>query len=188
MSGSHKMGHVQPFQNYLFTLAALLILTAVTVIVSRITPSLFVAMTVAFLKASLVVLFFMHGKYEGKATWAFIYYPFVLLAILLGAVFLDYSFGKDRTNPDNYLAKPLSLKDPLNPFYKDHGDAGHASQGHKPAAAEHGATAEHEAAAEHGATTEETTGQHGEATEAPAEGATTENPPEGDNANNEGNH
>jgi len=101
MSEERKMGHVQPFKNYLYTFMALLALTVITVLASRIhfKPHLWndvAAVGIAGIKASLVTLFFMHGRYEGRLTWAFGYYPVILLLLLLGAVFLDYGFRGDE--------------------------------------------------------------------------------------------
>ena len=94
-----KMGHVQPFGTYVKVFASLLFLTVVTVWVARFDFGIMnnmVAVGVATIKASLVTLFFMHGKYEGKITWAFVYYPVLLLILLLGALFLDYGYRDDE--------------------------------------------------------------------------------------------
>lgn len=106
------MGHVQDFKVYLGVLLALFVLTVVTVLASTVHFGIWnnvIAVGIAAIKASLVVLFFMHGKYEKQETWAFIYYPLILLAILLGGVFLDYGAGASRTNKANYLVMPQSV-------------------------------------------------------------------------------
>lgn len=158
MSGEHKMGHVQPMRNYVLTLLALLILTGITVGISIITPSLIVAMVVAGFKATLVALFFMHGKYEGKDVWSFIIYPFAILAILLVAIYGDYYTGASRTDKTNYLANPSSLVDRAH-----HGDE-HGGDSHG-AAGDHGES--HDAAGDHG---EKKDDQPAEAKDAAKEG------------------
>lgn len=180
MSGDHKMGHVQPMKNYVFTFLALLTLTVITVWVSRITPSLVVAMGVASCKALLVALFFMHGKYEGKDVWSFIVYPFAILAILLLFVFVDYFTGATRTDKENYIVKPVSIVERSH-----HGDD-HSGE-------THGAAVDHDAAGDaHG----DASGDHGDGQDASgekkddhsAEGGDDSAKEGGDDHGNEGDH
>jgi cytochrome c oxidase subunit 4 len=49
-----------------------------------------VAMTIAFVKALLVVLFFMHVLHSNRLTWVFAGAAFVWLGILLALTFNDY--------------------------------------------------------------------------------------------------
>ena len=49
-----------------------------------------VAMLIAVTKATLVVLFFMHVRYEGRLTFVFAIASFSWLAILLLLIFTDY--------------------------------------------------------------------------------------------------
>jgi cytochrome c oxidase subunit IV len=65
---------------------ALLLLTAVTVLVSYVDLGLWnavVALLIASVKASLVVLFFMHLKGETRLVWGFALVPFVFLVLIL---------------------------------------------------------------------------------------------------------
>ena len=101
MSDEHKMGHLQDFKVYAGVLAALMFLTLVTVGASEINfgselISNIVAVVIATIKAALVTSVFMHGRFESKITWAFIYYPVILLLLLLGALFLDYGFRDEH--------------------------------------------------------------------------------------------
>jgi cytochrome c oxidase subunit 4 len=70
--------------------AALLLLTVVTVLVSYVdlgAGNVVVALLIASAKASLVALFFMHLKGEGRLVWGFALFPIVfLLLILLGTL------------------------------------------------------------------------------------------------------
>jgi cytochrome c oxidase subunit 4 len=72
--------HVSPLGLYLGVFGVLLVLTIITVLVSVIglppTISVLVAMAVATVKASFVVLFFMHLKYDNK------FYSFIFLSSL----------------------------------------------------------------------------------------------------------
>lgn len=97
-SDSHELGHILPFKTYASVFAALLVLTVVTVWVSRHdfgTWNIVVAMFVASIKAMLVALFFMHLKYEKPMTWIYAIFPLVLLVLLLGGVFIDNPFRSD---------------------------------------------------------------------------------------------
>jgi cytochrome c oxidase subunit IV len=72
--------HVLPMKVYLGVWAALVFLTVVTVAVSRFdfgSANTFVALVVATIKGTLVVLYFMHLRYDNKL------YLIILLASLL---------------------------------------------------------------------------------------------------------
>ena len=91
-------GHVVPLAVFNRVLIALLVLTFLTVAISRLDLgawNIVGAMVIASIKASLVIAFFMHGKYENRIIWAYIILPFVLLAILIGGVFTDNPFRGD---------------------------------------------------------------------------------------------
>jgi cytochrome c oxidase subunit 4 len=83
------------YQTLGLVLSGLLLLTAVTVGVSYIDLgvfNVFLALGIACTKVSLVLLFFMHLKYEGPA----IRYSFIgticFLAIMIGFTFFDVAF------------------------------------------------------------------------------------------------
>ena len=87
--------HPQPYRHLLAVFVGLLALTAVTVAVSRVhlgALNVWAALLIASVKSSLVLLFFMHLKYEGR----FIRITFVVaiftLAVLIGFLFWDISF------------------------------------------------------------------------------------------------
>ncbi len=89
---SHEQSHphhIVPLKIYLAVGAALLILTAVTVAVSFIDLgglNIVVALAVAAVKASLVILFFMHLKYDNK-----LYMIIFLVAIVFLAIFITFT-------------------------------------------------------------------------------------------------
>ncbi|AMK12619.1 MAG: cytochrome C oxidase subunit IV family protein [Pseudodesulfovibrio sp.] len=71
---------------------ALMVLTAVTVGVAQVHLgflNVVVAMAIASLKASLVVFFFMHLKYENRTLKTMVLVAFVILAIFIGFTFFD---------------------------------------------------------------------------------------------------
>ena len=83
----HHSHHIVPLKVYYGTLAALLVLTVVTVGVSYVnfgsTMNVIVALSIASLKASLVLLFFMGLKYDTNLNRAYILSSFVALILLL---------------------------------------------------------------------------------------------------------
>ena len=86
------LGHMLSAATYGKVLAALLVLTAVTVAVSRVDLGLgnmLVAIMVASLKAGLVAFWFMHLKFEKKVVLGFALYPIIILALLIGGTLSD---------------------------------------------------------------------------------------------------
>ena len=82
-------------KTYALVLAALLVFTAITVAASRINfgsnmTNVIIAMLIASIKASLVVLFFMHVKYSSRMTWVFAGAGLLWLGILMGLTLTDY--------------------------------------------------------------------------------------------------
>ena len=78
---------------YFAVFGALLVLTATTVIVATIDLGPFntiVALIIALLKASLVVLFFMHVRYSPRIIGLTIFAGLLWLAILIGLTLTDY--------------------------------------------------------------------------------------------------
>ncbi len=86
--------HVIPRKTYLWVWIALMALMALTAGLSRVNLgewSTVVALIIAAAKALLVVLFFMHVKYEQqKIAWVFVIAGFFWLAILLTLTLTDY--------------------------------------------------------------------------------------------------
>lgn len=126
MSDDRKMGHVQSLKTYVVVFVSLLALTIITYAAAEVDMgneliNNVIAVAIAAAKATLVTLFFMHGKYEGRITWAFIYFPVLLLSLLLGALFLDYG---------NRDWEERHIKDPIIAVEQHHGEAGHGDEGH----------------------------------------------------------
>ena len=100
--------HVSPVSLYLTIFGALMVLTGVTVGAAYIDLGAFnfsVAIAIACFKASLVVWYFMHVKYQSHMTKLTVATGLFFLAILLGMSLIDY------VSRDFYNALPA----PVNP-------------------------------------------------------------------------
>ena len=85
--------HVVPPRTYYLIFLTLMVCTAITVAVAFIDlgpMNTLVAMTIAVLKATLVVLFFMHVKYSTRLTWAVVIGSVFWLGILIVMTAGDY--------------------------------------------------------------------------------------------------
>jgi cytochrome c oxidase subunit 4 len=93
MSDSHSEHHALPISVYLLVFFALMVGTALTVGAAYVelgwlnTP---IALIIAVVKASLVVLFFMHVRYNTPLMWVFAAGGFFFLVILLVLTLQDY--------------------------------------------------------------------------------------------------
>jgi cytochrome c oxidase subunit 4 len=86
--------HVLPLRIYLMVFVSLLVLTATTVAVAFVDLgplNNLVAMGIAGLKASLVILFFMHVRYSTKLTPLVIASGLFGLLIMVGLTLVDYA-------------------------------------------------------------------------------------------------
>ena len=85
--------HVVPLRTYLAIFAALLGGTALTVLIAfqDLGPmNTVVALTIAGIKALLVVLWFMHVKYSSRLTWLFAAAGFLWLVLMIGLTMADF--------------------------------------------------------------------------------------------------
>ena len=69
-----------------------------------------IALGIATIKATLVILFFMHGKYSSKRTQLVIVAGFFWLAIMLGLTLQDYSTRHAEPSRSQ-------ISDPASSFY-----------------------------------------------------------------------
>ena len=87
------VNHVVPVRLYLTIVGCLFVLTAITVLAAFVelgalnTP---VALAIAIVKATLVVLFFMHVRYSTPLMWVFAAAGFFMLLLLLALMMQDY--------------------------------------------------------------------------------------------------
>ena len=88
---------------YRNVLLSLLVLTGITVWVSQIdlggVGNIVVGLLIAVIKASLVVLFFMHLKYEARWWAGLVIFPLVLVMIIIFSNLPDTGLNKDFTTP-----------------------------------------------------------------------------------------
>jgi len=81
-----------PYRTFILIWGALLVLTVITVAVSRVhlgALNVWVALSVASVKSSLVIFFFMHLRQESKLFKIGLLTMLVILAIFIGMTFLD---------------------------------------------------------------------------------------------------
>jgi len=112
-AAAHAEGehHVVPLRVYYLVFAALMILTLITVEVSRfdlghpellgtrIPMNVIVALAIAITKATLVVLFFMHVKYSPRLVQLVVGGSLVWLVILIAITLADYASRGWLGNP-----------------------------------------------------------------------------------------
>ena len=92
--------HVVPTRVYYAIFAILMIFTGITVGIAFVDLGPFnavAALTIAVVKATLVVLFFMHVKYSTRLTWAVVVGSVFWLGILLTLTLGDYLTRSWRT-------------------------------------------------------------------------------------------
>lgn len=102
--------HVASSALFLRVLLALLFLTVITVAASRFdfgSANLLVAMFIAAIKASLVMTFFMHLKWDTPVNQIFFLGSFLFLALLMIFTLADLG-TRGRANPVNKMKAPLS--------------------------------------------------------------------------------
>ncbi|HSU65743.1 MAG TPA: cytochrome C oxidase subunit IV family protein [Tepidisphaeraceae bacterium] len=101
----HEEEHVVSPLIYLAVLIALMLLLALTLVAAFVDLdkimagrnhqgtaywNMTVAVLIAMLKATLIILFFMHVKYQPRVNWAFVMAGFVWLGILMTLSLADY--------------------------------------------------------------------------------------------------
>jgi cytochrome c oxidase subunit 4 len=85
--------HIVSPKIYYAIFIALIVLTVVTWSIAKIDlgrMNAVVALTIAVIKATLVVLYFMHVRYSSRLTWVFVGAGFFWLAIMVALTLSDY--------------------------------------------------------------------------------------------------
>src|SRR5881394_1041597 len=85
--------HIVSPKLYYVIFIALVVLTVVTWSVAKLDlgkMNAVVALTIAVIKATLVVLYFMHVRYSSRLTWVFVCAGFFWLAIMVALTLSDY--------------------------------------------------------------------------------------------------
>lgn len=101
-NGHPAVGHVVPIQVLFAVLGSLLVLTVVTVAVTWVDLgrlNLWVALAIATFKASLVVLFFMHLKYDKPFNAVIFIVSLGLVALFVGIALTDTGQYKPEIIP-----------------------------------------------------------------------------------------
>lgn len=92
---SEEKHHISSYKSHLLVLMALLILTAASVAVTSVEMGAYntlVAMLLAGAKATLVLLWFMHLRFDNKIYAIFTAFVIVLFLLVLFVTFFDYSY------------------------------------------------------------------------------------------------
>ncbi len=95
MTDKGKYNRVESYRDLALVLAALLMLTAITVTVSRMDLGglrIVAALTIASMKATLVLIFFMHMRKAGKVVAITFISTLIILAIFVGFIFFDIAY------------------------------------------------------------------------------------------------
>ena len=106
MSHDEIYHHISPLSLYIKVFAALMILTVITVAVAFVDMGLlntFVAITIAVIKACLVVWFFMHLSHSAKVTWICAAGGVVWLVIMLALTMSDIMTRSWVPRPDSWM-------------------------------------------------------------------------------------
>ena len=88
------MAHIATVKSYVGIFATLMVLTAITVAVAYVNLGQFnkvVALGIASVKATLVILYFLHVKYSSRLTKLVVIAGFYFLLVLLGLTMADYA-------------------------------------------------------------------------------------------------
>jgi cytochrome c oxidase subunit IV len=88
----HSERHIVPVKTYVLVFLTLIVMTWVTAYVSTVDLgrlNVFVALSIAIFKASLVILFFMHVKYGSRLTKFIILAGLYWLILLLFIAMID---------------------------------------------------------------------------------------------------
>lgn len=94
MDASHQE-HILSYKQLLAVLGVLFVLTVITILAAQVdlgALSIWLALLIASIKSSFVLLFFMHLKYEPKVFAIGFVVTVFTLATLIGLMFFDLSF------------------------------------------------------------------------------------------------
>ena len=112
--------HIIPIQIYLKVFAALMVLTVLTILAAEIdlpgSFNIILAMFIAIVKSTLVLMFFMHLYYDNKTNLLFFLGSVLFLIIFIAFTYFDIGFRdgiykiEDKT-PNSIIYKEGSIKD-----------------------------------------------------------------------------
>ncbi len=90
---SKETNHISSYKDHLKILGALIILTIITVAITQIELTAFntaAALLIATVKATLVLLYFMHLKFDQKVFLIMAVLVLILIAAVIGITVIDY--------------------------------------------------------------------------------------------------
>jgi len=129
------LGHIVPFSTYVKVLVTLLFLTIVTVWVANFdlgeSVNATIALSIASLKAFLVVSFFMHLKFEKSLIVGYALYPLALLVLLIGGTMGDLATrpGVTPAGKDPLPSPLVQPQDKVGKFEGPHHGKAHDEEG-----------------------------------------------------------
>jgi cytochrome c oxidase subunit IV len=92
---SEEKTHIVPYKTQVFVLLALLVLTGITVAVTRLefgALNTLIAMLIAGVKAIIVLAWYMHLKYEKRLLPMLVAGVVIVFLLVLFVTFFDYSY------------------------------------------------------------------------------------------------
>jgi cytochrome c oxidase subunit 4 len=107
--------HIVPLKIYFMIFGALLAMTALTIQVAFVDLghfNIYAAMTIAVIKALLVVLFFMHLRYSSNLTKLFVSAGILWFAILIALTISDYFTRAWQVRPNGWVPIEDATPDP----------------------------------------------------------------------------
>lgn len=91
----NEKDHIIPYRTFLFVLAGLIILTIISVAVTKIhlgTLTVFIALLIAAVKSAFVLRIFMHLKFENKMFTIMVLGVIALIGVVIFITLLDYLY------------------------------------------------------------------------------------------------
>lgn len=133
--GPDHVPHITPMSTYIAVFATLLVLTVITVAVSRFDfggANLVIALLVATIKGSVVAAYFMHLKGDERMNTVMLCSAFVFLAIFIGLTGIDF-LRRGQADPDE-AKRVYKVQTPFDPKATERPapppGAGHGAGGH----------------------------------------------------------
>jgi cytochrome c oxidase subunit 4 len=108
----HSEHHIVSPKVYGLIFLALMVGTFLTVYAAKLDLgrlNIVAALGIATIKATLVILFFMHGKYSARRTKLVIVSGFFWLAIMLGLTLADYSTRHPEPSRSQFVPAPAAV-------------------------------------------------------------------------------
>ena len=112
--------HIIPLNTYFKVFGALMVLTVLTVLAAKLDLTSFLgegpwnvilAMLIAVIKSSLVLLFFMHLYYDNRTNLLFFLGSVFFLIVFITFTYFDIAYREDKRNPLAYIDSPIVDKD-----------------------------------------------------------------------------